>query len=56
MEALDTDGRDAVLERVCDLEWFALAVEAARRSTQQEDSAPVLLEYANYYTDELVGL
>jgi hypothetical protein len=56
MEALNRDGRDSVLEYVCELEWFTLAIEAARRSTQQEDSTAFLLEYSHYYTDELMGL
>lgn len=56
MEALDRDGRESVFEYVCDLEWFALALDAARRAAELDDSARFLLEYAHYYTDELTGL
>jgi hypothetical protein len=56
---MESDNRDTPAkssEKICALEWVALAMDAARRIGEDRDEGPFRLDYSQIYTDELIRL
>jgi len=56
MESKDPASLDTSGEAICALEWIALAMDAAWRVAEREDSARFRLDYSQLYTEKLSGL